>query len=174
MFFDFQNKKFKICLWGTLISLAVLCVVFFATDGLLGDKEFSEYTQEEWSIAILPLSAIIAAFISTLVFSLTLIIPLIRMHPVLTDYLTNKKYSDIESDTEFLVFDHHEFKRACCRTTTETGVWFSIKEYNLKTRSWIVLEEGRHIENADDLAFILHKDYKYDKVTFYLAPNRQH
>ena len=174
MFFDFQKKKFRICLWGTLISLAVLCIIFFATDGLLGDKEFSEYTQEDWSIAILPLSIIIAAFISTLLFTLMLIIPLIRMQPALTDYFTNQKYSDIDPDTEFLVFDHHEFKRACCRTTTQTGLWFSIKEYNLKTRSWIVHEEGRHIGNADDLAFILQKDYKYDKVTFYLVPDQQH
>lgn len=57
-----------------LISLAILLIVFYATDDLLGDKEFSEYTREDWSIAILPLSIIIVATISTLVFSLIIII----------------------------------------------------------------------------------------------------
>ena len=68
--FDFKNKKSRICFVGMLISLAILLIVFYATDGLLGDKEFSEYTYDDWSIAILPLSIIIVSAIPTLVFAL--------------------------------------------------------------------------------------------------------
>ena len=93
------------------------------------------------------------------------------MYPALMDYVTSKKFSDIDLETEFLVFDHNEFKRACCRAETQNGLWISIKEYDLKTRKWTILEEGRHIENTDDLAFILQEDYKYDKVKFYHVPN---
>ncbi len=171
MFFDFKNKKFRICLFGAIISLTVLIIVFFATDGLLGDKEFSEYTQDDWSIAMLPLSILIISLISTLVFTIILIIPLIRIYPALMDYVTNNKFFDIDLETEFLVFDHNELKRACCRTETQNVLWISVKEYDLKTRSWTVLEEGRRIENADDLAFILEKDYKFDKIKFYDIPN---
>ena len=67
---DFKDKKSKICFVGMLISLAILLIVFYATDGLLGDKEFSEYTHDDWSIAMLPLSIIIVSAISTLVFAL--------------------------------------------------------------------------------------------------------
>ncbi len=170
--FNLKTKKSKICLLGMLISLAILLIVFYATDGLLGDKEFSEYTHDDWSVAILPLSIIIVSGVSTLVFSLIIIIPLIWMYPVLIDYVTNKKFSDIDLDTEFLVFDHNEFKRACCRTETQKGLWISVKEYDLKTKSWTILEEGRYIENTDALIDILQEDYKYDKVKFYYGQNR--
>ena len=73
--FDMKNKKTRICLIGLLISYVVMSIVFCATDGLLGDKEFSEYTQEDWSVAILPLSILIASAISSLTFSLMLLIP---------------------------------------------------------------------------------------------------
>lgn len=39
--YDFKNKKSRICFVGMLISLVILLIVFYATDGLLGDKEFS-------------------------------------------------------------------------------------------------------------------------------------
>lgn len=71
---DFKDKKSKICFIGMLISLAILLIVFYATDGLLGDKEFSEYTHDDWSIAILPLSIIIVSAISTLTFALITIL----------------------------------------------------------------------------------------------------
>ena len=150
-----------------LISLAILLIIFYATDGLLGDKEFSEYTRDDWSIAILPLSIIIVSAISTLIFALIIIIPLIWKYPVLMDYVTKKKFADIDIGTEFLVFDHNEFKRACCRTESQNMLWISIKEYDLNARKWEVLEEGRYIENADDVADVLQKDYKYDKVKFF-------
>lgn len=169
--FNLKNKKSRICLLGMLISLAILLIVFYTTDGLLGDKEFSEYTHDDWSIAILPLSIIIVSLISTLVFAIIIIIPLIRMYPALIDYGSNRKFSDVDSETEFLVFDHNELKRACCRSETKNRLWISIKEYDLKTRSWTILEEGRYIENPDDLAFILQENYKYDKVKFYYLPN---
>jgi len=168
--FNFKNNKSRICFIGMLISLAILLIVFYATDGLLGDKEFSEYTHEDWSSAILPLSIIVVSGISTLVFALIIIIPMIWMYPALINYVSNKKFSDIDLETEFLVFDHNEFKRACCRTETQNGLWISIKEYDLKTRSWTILEEGRRIENANDLFSILREDYKYDKVKFYRSP----
>ena len=169
--FDFKNKKSKICFIGMLISLAILLIVFYATDDLLGDKEFSEYTSDDWSIAILPLSIITVSFISTLVFALIIIIPMIWMYPALINYTTNKKFADIDLETEFLAFDHNEFKRACCRTESQNGLWISIKEYDLMKRSWTILEEGRHIKNSDDLVSILQEDYRYDKVKFYNVPN---
>jgi hypothetical protein len=119
--FNVKNKKSKICFIGMLISLVILLIVFYATDGLLGDKEFSEYTHDDWSIAILPLSIILVSGISTLGFALIIIIPMIWMYPSLMNYVTNKKFSDIDLETEFLVFDHNEFKRACCRTETQNG-----------------------------------------------------
>ena len=154
-----------------LISLAILLIVFYATDGLLGDKEFSEYTHDDWSIAMLPLSIIIVSGVSTLAFALIIIIPMIWKYPALMDYVTNRKFADIDLETEFLAFDHNEFKRACCRTESQNGLWISIKEYDLMKRSWTILEEGRHIENSDDLVSILQEDYRYDKVKFYNVPN---
>lgn len=169
--FSFKNKKSRICFAGMLISLAILLIVFYATDGLLGNKEFSEYTYDDWSIAMLPLSIIIVSGISTLAFALVIIIPLIWMYPALMDYGINKKFSDIDPGTEFFAFDHNEFKRACCRTEEQNGLWISIKEYDLKTRKWTILEKGRHIKLADDLTVILREDYKYDKVKFYHITN---
>lgn len=169
--FNLKNKRTKICLLCMLISLAILVVVFYATDGLLGDKEFSEYTRDDWSVAILPLSIIVVSGVSTLVFSLILIIPLICIYPALIDYTANKKFADIDPNTEFLVFDHNEFKRACCRTEMQNGLWISVKEYNFKKHSWTVLEEGHYIENADTLSCILQEDYEYDRVKFYRLQN---
>lgn len=169
--FNFQNKKSRICIIGMLISLAILLIVFFATDGLLGDKEFSEYTREDWSIAMLPLSIIVVSGVSTLVIALIIIIPMIRLYPSLINYVTKTKFSDIDLGTEFLVFDHNEFKRACCRAETQNGLWISVKEYDLKAKGWTTLEGGRHIENADDLVSILQEDYQYDSVKFYRVPN---
>ena len=169
--FDFKNKKSRICFIGMLISLAILLIVFYSTDGLLGDKGFSEYTYDDWSIAMLPLSIIIVSIISTLVFAMIILIPLICKYPALIDYVSRKKFVDIDMGTEFLVFDHNEFKRTCCRAETQDGLWISVKEYDLKTKSWTILEAGRHIENADDLVSVLQEDYKYDSVKFYRTPN---
>ena len=165
--FNFKSKKSIALFLGMLISCFVMVIVFHATDGLLGDKEFSEYTQEDWSIAILPLSVIIISAISSLGFALVLLIPLIRLHPTLMDYVNNKKFSDVDPGTEFLVFDHNELKRACCREVSKDLLWISVKEYDLKTKKWIILEKGRYIENADDLNLILKEDYKYDSVKVY-------
>ena len=169
--YDFKNKKSRICFVGMLISLVILLIVFYATDGLLGDKEFSEYTHDDWSIAMLPLSIIIVSGVSTLAFALIIIIPMIWKYPALMDYVTNKKFTDIDFGTEFLVFDHNEFKRACCRLESQSGLWISIKEYDLNSKQWKFLEEGRYIENADGVAIVLQEDYKYDKVKFYRTPN---
>lgn len=165
--FSFKDKKSRICFIGMLVSLAVLLIVFCATDGLMGDKAFSAYTQDDWAIAALPLSIIIISGIATLGFALMVIIPLAVKYPALMNYVTKKKFADIDTDTEFLVFDHNELKRACCRTEAKNGLWICVKEYDLMKRKWIILEEGRCIENADDLAFILQKDYRYDRVKFY-------
>ena len=163
----FNNKKTKICLVAMLISLAILAIVFYGTDGLLGDKEFSEYTSSDWSVAILPLSIMAISAISTLTFALVLIVPIFRIYPALTDYVTNQKFSDIDTDIEFLVFDHDEFKRACCKTNAENKVWFSVKEYDIKQKNWTILEEGRVTENRNTLIYVLQQDYKFDKVKFY-------
>lgn len=168
--FSFNSKKSRICFIGMLSSLAILLIVFYATDGLLGDKEFSEYTYNDWSIAMLPLSIIIVSAISALIFALIIIIPLICKYPALMDYVTRKKFADIENGTEFLVFDKNEFKRACCRSESNNGLWISVKEYDLNTRKWKTLEEGRYIENTDDIANVLREDYKYDRAKLYRAP----
>ena len=165
--FDFKNKKSRICFFGMLISLAVMLVVFFATDGLLGDKEFSEYTSNDWSIAILPLSIIILSCVSTLVFALIIIIPMMFKYPALVEYLRSKKFHGIDFGSDFLAFDHNEFKRACCDLDEQGGLWFSVKEYDLKTKTWKILEAGRYIDNANDLVRILQEEYKYDRVKFY-------
>jgi len=141
---------------------------------LIGNKEFSEYTHDDWSIAMLPLSIIIVSGVFTLIFALIIIVPLIWRYPAIMDYVANEKFSDIDSDTDFLVFDHNEFKRACCRTEMQNGLMFSIKEYNLKTKVWTILEEGRYIENAEDLICILQEDYQYDKAKVYYRQNCQH
>lgn len=165
--FSFKNKRSRICFIGLLVSAAIMLIVFYATDGLLGDKEFSEYTKADWSIAILPLVILAVSFVSTMVFAFIIIIPMILLYPSLVKYVAQIKFSDLEPETEFIAFDHNEFKRACCRTEGQNGLWFSIKEYDLKTKSWTILEEGRHIENGDDLVSVLQEDYQYDKVKFY-------
>lgn len=169
--FNFKNKSSRICFIGMVISLLILLIVFYATDGLLGDKEFSEYTREDWSIAMLPLSIMVVSGISTLVFALIIIIPMIWLYPSLMEYVTKIKFSDIDSETEFLVFDHNEFKRACCHAEPPNGLWISVKEYDIKTKSWTTLEASRHIKNADDLVSVLQEEYKYDRVKFYRLPN---
>ena len=85
--FNLENKKHRTCLILLLISLEILLFTFFATDGLTGDKEFSEYTQEDWSIAILPLTIMIVSGVSTVVFTLIIIIPMMLMHPALDNYV---------------------------------------------------------------------------------------
>lgn len=144
-----------------------MLIVFFATDGLLGDKEFSEYTHNDWLVAVLPLSIIIVSCISTLIFALIITIPMIRKYPALTEYISKKKFADLDIGTKYVIFDHNELKRACCRSGSQNGVWISIKEYDLNSRDWKILEEGRYIENAADVATVLKKDYKYDEVKYY-------
>lgn len=165
--FSLKNKKTRICFFGMLISLAVLLIVFFATDGLLGDKEFSEYTREDWSVAILPLSVIAVSMVSSLAFALMIIIPILWTYPALMYYMIRKKFADMDPETEFVVFDHDEFKRACCRTGEQGGLWFSVSEYKLKTRKWTVLEEGRYIEDDKELMRTLQEEFKYDEVKLY-------
>lgn len=169
--FNMGNRKHRTYLIILLVSLAILLFTFFATDGLSGDKDFSEYTQEDWAIAILPLSIIAVSGVSTVVFSLIIIIPMMLMHPALDDYVSKRKFADIDSDTEFLVFDHNEFKRACCRSVPQNGVWVAIKEYDLKKRSWTILEEGRYIDNADDVLPVLQKEYGYDEFKVFYPQN---
>ncbi len=162
----FNNKRTKICLLGTLISLAILLITFFATDGLFGDKEFTEYTSTDWSIAIIPLAIMVVSGISTLTFALILAIPMFKAEPVLLDYVVNQKFADIDNGTEFLVFDHDEFKRACCQTEGESTIRFSVKEYNIKEKKWHILEKGRCAEDIDSLIYILQKDYRFDEIKF--------
>ena len=83
----FNNKRTKICLLGTLISLAVLLITFFATDSIFGDKEFSEYTSADWSIAIIPLAIIVASGVSTLIFALILAIPITIVQMCMQKYI---------------------------------------------------------------------------------------
>ena len=166
MKYMFNNKRTKICLLGTLISLAVLLITFFATDSIFGDKEFSEYTSADWSIAIIPLAIIVASGVSTLIFALILTIPMFKAEPVLLDYAVNHKFADIDNGTEFLVFDHDEFKRACCQTEGENTIQFSVKEYNIKEKKWHMLEKSRCAEDIDSLIYILQKDYRFDEVKF--------
>ena len=164
--FSFK-RKLTIRVIGALVSLAIMVITFFATDGLLGDKAFSEYTREDWSVAMLPLSIILLSFISTWLFLMPMLISMILVYPSLMEYVTKIKFSDIDSKTNFIVFDNNEFKRACCEVDEEIGLWISIKEYHLKSRRWVVLEKSRYIKNADDLVLILKRDYGYDKVKFY-------
>ena len=167
-----QNKKTRFYLNAMWISFAILLIVFISTDSLTGDKEFSEYTRDDWAVAMLPLAVMAVSGISTLVFALIIIIPMFRMYPALANYVSKKKFSEIEPETEFLAFDHNELKRACCRAETEKALWISVKEYDLKTRSWTVLEEGRRLESADDLRSALQDDYGYDKVKIYYLSHR--
>ncbi len=160
----FNNKKTKICLAGTLISLVILVIAFFATDGLFGDKEFAEYSSADWSIAIVPLAIMAISAILTLVFAIILVIPLFKAEPAILNYVANEKFADIDNGAEFLVFDHEELKRACCRSDNENKIWFSIKEYDLKAENWSVLEKGRYAEDIDTLFYILQKDYKFDEL----------
>ncbi len=162
---NLNHKKLLLCVIGMLVCLAILIGVFVATDDMTGDKNFSEYTREDWSVAILPLCVMILALIGVVVFLLMLIIPFMREYPAISDYVANKKMANIDLGTEFLVFDHNEFKRACCRHVDQNALWITVKEYDLKTKTWTVLEAGRHVEKGS-LAIVLQQDYKYDAVKF--------
>ena len=93
-------------------------------------------------------------------------IPMFKAEPVLLDYAVNHKFADIDNGTEFLVFDHDEFKRACCQTEEENTIQFSVKEYNIKEKKWHMLEKSRCAEDIDSLIYILQKDYRFDEVKF--------
>ena len=172
--FRYLSKRTKICLHGMLISLTVLIIVFFGTDGLLGDKPFSDYTHHDWSIAILPLLIIIISFITTMVFALMVLIPLLLRYPALIDFVSNKKFSGIPDGTALLVFDHNELKRTCIRYEPDQRIWICVEEYNLKSKMWIKLEEGRYIAHADGLPVILQKEYRYDRLKFYQVADQPH
>jgi len=165
--FLLKNKTIRFCILAMVISFAILSIVFNATDDLAGDKEFSEYTHNDWSKAMLPLSLIIVSGLSTLAFAGIIIVQSIKIYPVITDYFINRRFSDLEPDTEFLAFDHDGFKRACCRCKGENGLWICVSEYDLKSRSWKILEEGRFLENSDGLQSVLHKEYHYDRVMIF-------
>ena len=167
-FYNLKNMRFRICLYGLLISTCILLVVVFATDGLLGDKEFSEYTESDWENAMFPLIVIIISGAATVIFTLILSIPLFILYPALVYYITKKKFNDIEPGSAIIVFDHHEFKRACCQTGDYMGLQFSVKEFNLNKRDWVVLEEGRICKNKKELMEILKNEYGYDDFKFYL------
>lgn len=161
-----KNKRMIILTVIMVISCAVLLIVFFATDDLTGDKEFSEYTREDWEVAIVPLCIMAVSAVSTLVCMAMIVIPMLLSFPAIADYVANKKLADIDPGTQFLIFDHDEFKRACCRHVNQNGIWFSVKEYDLKARKWIVLETGRYLEKSTDLVRTLHEDYQYNKTKF--------
>ena len=144
-----------------------MLITFHATDDLLGDKGFSQYTPEDWKIAALPLAVLAVSAVSCIVFAFIIFVPIIRFYPALTKYITQEKFFGIDEGTQFLVFDHNEFKRACCREEDQRALWFSIKEYDLKTRKWYVVEKGRRIENRDSLFYVLQKEYAYDKIKVY-------
>lgn len=163
----FKNKKLRIYFIMTLVSATVMLTVFNATDGLLGDKEFSAYTDEDWAIAAFPLAVIVLFTVLTLVFAVLFLVAMMRIYPALTEYVTRKKFFDIDEGSKFLVFDHDELKRACCRPDDRNGVWFSVKQYDLQTKRWITLETGRHLDKMTDLAGVLQRDYQYDKTKVY-------
>ena len=109
----------------------------------------------------------IASEASTLVFVLIITVPMLFVYPALVDYVTNKKFSDIDKETDYLVFDHNELKRACCRNGNDNGVWISVREYDLKKKAWIILEEGRYVDNVYALERILQEDYGFDRVKIF-------
>lgn len=164
--FNIKSKKTRICLAGAIISLSVLLIVFFFPNNF-GDKNFSEYTQSDWHIAIVPLVIMVISLISTFVFLAILIVPLFKMSGALNDYVMNKKFSDIDDCTVLLAFDHNELKCTCYCNNMQNSLWISVKEYNLKTREWMTLEEKRYVTKDDDLTEILQKDYEYDEVTYF-------
>lgn len=166
--FSFKNKKDKFCFIGMIISLFVLLIVFVLTDDLTGEKEFSQYTEKDWEVAIPPLIIMAVSAISTLTFSAIILIPIILSYPALIDYVTNKKFSDYDENTEYLIFDHNELKRACCYFECPGKLWFSVKEYNLKNRKWHTLEQGRYIENYTTLLNVLKNEFNYDIIKHYI------
>lgn len=163
----FKKKKLRICLIVMLVSLAVMLSVFYATDDMTGDKDFSEYTAADWSVAAAPLFVIVVSFAVTLVTAAMILFPMIARYPALLDYVSYQKFSGIDPETLFLAFDHDEFKRACCHAKAQNVLWITVKEYDLKKRCWRVLEKGRRLENGDELTFVLKEDYGYDEVKFY-------
>ena len=169
--FNLRNKKDRVIFIGLIISFVALIVIFCLTDGLTGDKEFSEYTSEDWSVALLPLILLGLSMLSTLVFSFMILIPMIFSYPSLVEYVTKKKFSDIDKNCEFLIFDHNEFKRACCFLESPEKLWFSVKEYDLKARNWKILEHGRYVENYTALRIELMEKYNYDEIKHYSRNN---
>ncbi len=163
---NINTKKIKFCFWAMVISCLIMAVVFVATDGITGDKEFSEYTREDWKVAAVPLVIIVISMVSTLVFVAMMIFPLIKAFPGLSYYVLKKKFADLDVGTEFLVFDHNEVKRACCARVDTNGLRISVKEYNWKIKSWTVLEYGRLLENREYLEEVLKTDYGYDKIKY--------
>lgn len=161
-----KNKKMLILTGIMLISFCVLMIVFIATDDLTGDKEFSEYTREDWEVAIVPLCVMAVAALTCLVCMVMVIVPMIVNSYAVTDYVMNKKMAGIDLGTEFLIFDHDEFKRACCRHVSPNGIWFSVREYDLKAKQWKVLETGRLLEKSTDLVHTLRGEFGYDATKF--------
>ncbi len=164
--FGLKNKKNRVCFILALISLAIYLIVFFASEDLNGTKEFSEYTAEEWSVVILPLVIMAVTAITSVVLLLVILLPYFMALPAINDYVLHKKFSEIDDNTEFLIFDFDEFKRACCRLDDNERMWFSIKEFNLKTRNWEILEEGRYVDNMTELTNVLQQDYGFDKIKY--------
>ncbi len=164
--YSLKSRKFKVCLLGMLVSLAALLIVFFVTDGLLGDKEFFEYTRDDWKLAAFPLALMGLSCAGIAAFALALMIPLFAAYPALVDYAANRKFAEVDAAAQFLVFDHHELERACCRGENKRGLWISVQEYDLKARRWVSLEDGRCLEDAGALPDVLRSDYGYDRLKY--------
>ena len=167
----FNTKRNKICAITALICCFIFIIVFYVSDILTGDKEFSQYTQLDWFIAVPSLILMFASAIASFTCSFIVIIPVIIHYPALIDYVNNKKFSDIQEDIGFIIFDHNELKRACCRHEDENGIWFSVKEYYLKKKNWVILEEGRYVKNHTELIQVLQNDYQFDKIKYNYTKN---
>ncbi len=165
--FYIKNRKKKICLIGAIVCCIIFLVVFYISDALTGDKEFSQYTDIDWAIAIPSLIIMAISAIASLTFSAVVIVPVLWRYPAINDYVKNKKFSGIDSKTTFIIFDFDEFKRACCYLDDNNNVSFSVKEYNLKTREWVVLQESRTVENHAALITVLKEDYKFDQIKYF-------
>ena len=120
--FYIKNRKNKICLIGAIVCCIIFLIVFYISDGLTGDKEFSQYTNIDWAIAIPSLIIMAASAITSLTFSAVIIVPVIWRYPAISDYVKNKKFSEIDVKTTFIIFDFDEFKRACCHLN-ENGIF---------------------------------------------------
>ncbi len=162
----FKKRKLKRNVICFIISLALVMLVLYLGEGITGDKEFSDYTSEEWSAATPVLVALSVASAAALFFGALLLITFFKLCLAVVHYF-RKKYSGISDDCCWLWFNDDAYTRTCGSPVGEVEVLIVVEEFDMESRAWQTVEKGRVVDRFESVENILMTDYGYRLVFFF-------